>query len=103
MENEDFLLNPFQTFFTLSRTPCESLDTDTIWNDIVAQVPQLRDDQDVTLKLKKEIIAFFTNKEYVQHYIEKYDCTKRELLLVFIKKHFEAFDKYLIKKLICII
>lgn len=103
MDTNTVLLTSFQTFFALDKNPGEDMDTETIWNDIVKTVPTLSDKIEPCLALKKEIAAFFANKEFVEHFTIKYNCTVRELLLIFIKKQFYVFDKYLIKKLMSII
>lgn len=103
MDGTTVLLTSFQTFFTLDKNPGEDMDTDIIWNDIISAVPGLDKTYEPNLAIKKEIIGFFSNKEFVNHYTQKYACSVKELLMVFIRKQFYAFDKYLVKKLISII
>ena len=103
MDGNTVLLTSFQTFFTLDRNPGEDMDTDIIWKDIISAVPGLDKTYEPNLAIKKEIIGFFSNKEFVNHYTQKYACSVKELLMVFIRKQFYAFDKYLVKKLISII
>lgn len=96
------LLTSFQTFFTFDKNQGDEMDVDTIWEDIVRTIPTLSDKLETNLALKKEIINFFSNEEFVNHFTTKYNCTVKDLVLVFIKKQFYAFDKYVVKRLISI-